>query len=210
MEKRIDFNLSTIIGNHGYPRTGHFGVTYRGVNFIKCPFDYVVYQMILEEIKPDLVIEIGTHEGGGALYISDIISKWGGKVHSIDIEKKTGELVENNPNISLFLGGYQNYDISRAQNFNKIMIVDDGSHFYHDVKGAFSKLSPLVSEGSYYIIEDGVIYFQDPNSHGGGPIKAIEEILSEDKSFIVDRKWCDFFGTNATFNTDGYLKKISI
>jgi hypothetical protein len=25
--------------------------------------------------------------------------------------------------------------------------------------------------------------------------------------FFVDRKWCDMFGKNATFNVNGYLKK---
>jgi cephalosporin hydroxylase len=203
------FNLKTIIGNYNYPRTGHFGVTYRGINFVKCPFDYVMYQMILNEVKPDLVIEIGTHEGGGALYFSDIVSKWGGQVHTIDIERKEYHpLISQDNNIKTFFDGYQNYDLQNTKWFNRILVIDDGSHHYEDVKNAFNKFSSLIEKGSYYIIEDGVIYFEDKNAHGGGPIKAINEITEEDKSFFIDRKWCDFFGVNATFNTNGYLKKL--
>lgn len=207
-KKDYSISLESIIGKPYTPLTGHFAVHYRGINYIKCPFDYVMYQMILEEVKPNLVVEIGTFNGGGALYISDIISRWGGIVHTIDIEsKELDPLVTNNPNIVLFKDGYQGYDISLAKKFNKILVIDDGSHYYHDVKDAFNKFNELVSLNSYYIVEDSVIYFEDPNSHGGGPIKAIEEIIQENTDFEIDRYWCDFFGTNATFNTDGYLKK---
>ena len=42
--------------------------------------------MIICEVKPDLVIEIGTNIGGGALYIADLLDSLGkGIVHTIDI-----------------------------------------------------------------------------------------------------------------------------
>jgi cephalosporin hydroxylase len=208
MKKEYSLNLKSIIGNPNHPRSGHFGVYYRGVNYVKCPFDYVIYQMLLEEVKPDLVIEIGTFNGGGALYISDIISRWGGVVHTIDIEnKELDPLIEKNSNIFTFNDGYQGYDINLSKKFSKILVIDDGSHYYHDVKSSFEKFNGVVSLGSYFIVEDGAIYFESPDSHDGGPIKAIEEILKETQDFEIDRHWCDFFGTNATFNTDGYLKK---
>ncbi len=208
MEKKNNFNLETITGK-SEEKTGHFGVKYRGIRYVKCPFDYVIYQMILEEIKPDLVVEIGTFQGGGALYIADIISKWGGIVHTIDIVNCVeDEIVEEHPNIFLFRNGYQGYDTSLAKEFKRVLVIDDGSHYSYDVKEAFEKFNHLVCQGSYYIIEDGSIYFTDPSSLEGGPVKAIEEILSENSKFQIDRKWCDFFGLNATFNTDGYLRRM--
>ncbi len=33
---------------------GHHLITYRGVKAIKCPFDYVIYQMMIFDLKPDL------------------------------------------------------------------------------------------------------------------------------------------------------------
>src|SRR5689334_23622750 len=73
------FDLGTIY-------EGHHNVTYRGVKAVRCPFDYVLYQMMINEVKPDLIIEIGTHRGGGSLYLADILATIGdGIVHTIDI-----------------------------------------------------------------------------------------------------------------------------
>ena len=86
-DEKVKFDSSTI-------SDGHLKVTYRGVSACRCPFDYCIYQMIHFKIKPDLVIEIGTSHGGGALYIADLMNIIGhGIVHSIDIEKKTEDLV---------------------------------------------------------------------------------------------------------------------
>ena len=44
--------------------------------------------------------------------------------------------------------------------------------------------------------------------YNGGPVRAIHEFLKHTPHFKIDRSWCDFFGKNATFNIDGYLKRI--
>lgn len=209
--KKYSFDLNSIQGNPSWPQTGHFAVSYRGVNYIKCPFDYVIYQMLLEEVRPDLVIEIGTHCGGGALYLADIVSRWGGVVHTIDIQDETvqSELVTQNPNIFLFYEGYQKYDLNRAKEYKNVLVIDDGSHYYQDVVDAFEKFRHLVSPDSYYIIEDGAIYFQDSLAYEGGPLRAIEELLTSNPDFQIDRRWTDLFGLNATFNTNGYLRRTA-
>jgi cephalosporin hydroxylase len=88
-------------------------------------------------------------------------------------------------------------------------VIDDGSHQYHDVKMAFEKFKDVVSLNSYYIIEDGgLTELGYGETHNGGPLRAIEEIMKNTNQYEIDRKWCDFFGKNATFNTNGFLKKI--
>ena len=39
---------------------GHHNVLYRGVKAIRSPFDYVIYQMIVAELQPDLASRAGT------------------------------------------------------------------------------------------------------------------------------------------------------
>ncbi|MBI2120785.1 MAG: hypothetical protein HYT94_04145 [Parcubacteria group bacterium] len=200
-DERISFDTQTIYN-------GHFNVTYRGVRAIKCPFDYVMYQMIISELKPDLVIEIGTSSGGGALYMADLMNILGhGMVHTINIERKTGKLVEEHPRIKLFTDGFENYDLNETKGFSKILVIDDASHLYEDTLAAMHKMSPLVSVGSYFIVEDGIVDELGKNLNGG-PLRAIREFLSENKNFEVDRTYCDMFGKNATFNVNGYLKRI--
>jgi cephalosporin hydroxylase len=65
------------------------------------------------------------------------------------------------------IGPNQGYDVNLMSVFNTILVIDDGSHFAEDVSQAFAKFSPWVSLNSYYIIEDGVIYFEDPSAYGG-------------------------------------------
>lgn len=203
MDNSINFNIKTICD-------GHHMVKYRGVKYIRCPFDYVIYQMIINEIQPDLIIEVGTNAGGGALYMADVMDKIGkGVIHTIDINDYViSELVKTHPRIKRFLGGYQSYDLSNAKGFEKIIVIDDGSHIYEDVKNALEKFKDLPSKNSYFIVEDGILNDLGYNDYNGGPLRAIEEFLTKNKNYVIDRKWCDFFGKNATFNVNGYLKRI--
>ncbi|MBK7679345.1 MAG: class I SAM-dependent methyltransferase [Chitinophagaceae bacterium] len=191
---------------------GHHKVTYKGVPAIKCPFDYVLYQMIITEIKPDLIIEIGTNKGGSSLYLADLLElNNNGELHTIDLpDTKENELLLSHHRVKLFKEGFGGYDTSNLKNFKKIVVIEDGSHMYEDVLATMEKFAPFVTPGSYMIVEDGIVteLGLEKQFHGG-PQKAIRDFISKSKVFDIDRKWCDFFGTNATFNVNGYLKKIS-
>lgn len=188
---------------------GHDNVTYRGVKTAKCPFDYVIYQMLVLELKPDLIIEIGTNKGGSALYLADLLNLTGkGVIHTIDILDEAELVVRSHPRIKIFSKGYKDYDISLAGGYDKVLVIEDGSHQYADTLAILEKFSPVVSPGSYLIVEDGIIdELKMSANYKGGPLKAIREFLPAHPEFEIDRKWCDFFGRNATFNVDGYLKK---
>jgi len=189
---------------------GHHKTTYRGIKAIRCPFDYLIYQMIVSEVKPDLIIEIGTNNGGGALYLSDLLSFNGnGIVHTIDIVDMAQDVPKSDPRIKFFTNGWQDYDIEQAKSFKNILIIEDSSHMYEDTLNVLKKFHSLVSIGSYFIVEDGIIdELGMKKEYNGGPLKAIKEFLNENNEFEIDRKWCDFFGVNATFNVNGYLKRI--
>jgi SAM-dependent methyltransferase len=203
--KIFDINLKTI-------ELGHLNYTYRNIPTHKCPFDFATYQMIINEIKPDLIIEIGTFKGGSTLYYADLMNNLGhGEIHTINIiDDVDDELVINHPRIKRYINGYQNYDLKLAENFEKIIVIDDGSHNSFEVLEAFKKFKNLVSVNSYYIIEDGILSeLGYDETYDGGPLKVKDEILNISKNYVIDRKWCDFFGYNATFNPDGFLKRIN-
>jgi cephalosporin hydroxylase len=189
---------------------GHHKLLYKDVPIIKCPFDYVIYQMILWEVKPDLIIEIGTNRGGSALYFADLLDLIGhGQIHTIDIEDMVYDEVKKHKRINFFTDGYKKYDLKNIDGFKNILIIEDGSHTYEDVKATLSKFKSVVSKDSYFIVEDGILdKLGWKRKYNGGPNKAIKEFISQNDTYIIDRKWCDLFGTNATFNTNGFLKKI--
>ena len=189
---------------------GHHKLLYKDIPIIKCPFDYVIYQMILWEVKPDLIIEIGTNRGGSALYFADLLDIIGhGEIHTIDIEDMAYADVKKHPRIKFFKEGYQQYDLKNTEGFKKIIVIEDGSHIYEDVIETISKFNSVVSNDSYFVVEDGILdKLGWKKKYNGGPNKAIKEFIKQNDSYIIDRKWCDLFGINATFNTNGFLKKI--
>jgi len=190
---------------------GHHQVSYKGVPAVKCPFDYVLYQMLLSELQPDLVIEIGTNRGGAALYLADLLSLLGnGVLHAIDLpSNQENEALHQHPRIRVFKQGYEGYDTKEISGFKKVLVIEDGSHMYEDVLATLHKFAPLVSPGSYMIVEDGIVDDLGlAKQYNGGPQRAIREFLATNRQFSIDRRWCDFFGHNATFNVDGYLKRM--
>jgi len=191
--------------------TGHHNVTYKGVPAIKCPFDYVLYQMIVWEVKPDLIIEIGTNKGGSALYLADLLElNQKGEIHTIDLPgNKESALLYDHPRIQLFKNGFKNYNLTQLANFSSVLIIEDGSHLYEDTLEALKLFSPYVSKNSYFIVEDGIITDLGlKNEYNGGPQKAIFDFLKTNTQFQIDKKWCNFFGHSSTFNVNGYLKRI--
>lgn len=190
---------------------GHYKMKYRGVSCQKCPFDYVLYQMIIQEVKPDLIIEIGTNQGGSTLYLADLLQIYGkGQIHSIDISDSCSDLVKKHPRITLFHDGWNNYDFSLADGFKRILVIEDSSHYYQNTLDAMERFKDLVTVGSYLIVEDGIIDGLGwSKSYYGGPIKGIKEFLKSNPNFEIDPYWENFFGNSATFNTLGYLKRIS-
>ena len=189
---------------------GHHKVTYRGVKAIRCPFDYVMYQMIIAEVKPDLIIEIGTRIGGGAYYLADLLNNIGnGIVHTIDVVDEVDPIVKKHKRIKFFNNGWAGYDLELTRNYNNILIIEDASHLYEDTIGILNKFHGLVKKDSYFIVEDGIINELGlEKKYNGGPLKAIREFLATNSDYVVDKKWCNMFGRNATFNVNGYLKKI--
>jgi len=210
---------------------------YRGVSIQKFPIDYFMYQMIIHEVRPDLIIEIGTMHGGSALYLADLLVLFGiegAEVHTIDLidpfqrreyHAEQGdklnpaeatnypEIVVSHPHVKTFSGGWEDYDLSNCAGFKRIMVIDDGSHVYSDVLAAAEKFKDLISSGSYLIIEDGnALEVCDDKERrewmDGGPLRAIFEFLSKNKDFHIDFRWCDMFGVNSTFNTYGYLRRV--
>jgi|GEM_PF-4971244 len=65
----------------------HFHQQYRGLQMIKNPFDLVVYEEILWEVKPTVIIEIGSWQGGLTRWLCDRMQMIGteAKIITIDI-----------------------------------------------------------------------------------------------------------------------------
>ena len=193
---------------HGIDR-GHHKVSYRGIKCVKCPLDYVMYQMLLFEVQPDLLIEVGSYMGGAAMYYADLMDIAGkGEIHSINIKDELDRR-SMHPRIRFSFDGWENYKLPEPGQYKTVMVIEDSVHTYQNTLSVMKTFAPVVTVGSYLVVEDGIIEALGlAKEYGGGPGRAIEEFLPENPNFVIDHRWTDMFGKNATFNINGYLKRI--
>lgn len=185
--------------------------TWFGVRTQKCPLDLWIYQEIIYELRPDVIIETGTLNGGSALFLAslcDLLKK--GKVITIDISNKKAR--PRHPRIQYLLGSSISEGVvegvSRMLHPKDIvMVILDSDHSKNHVLHELRTYSRFVTRGSYLIVEDTNI-----NGHpvypefGPGPMEAVEEFLKETNEFVVDSGRERLY---LTFNPRGYLRKIA-
>jgi cephalosporin hydroxylase len=182
-----------------------------GVKAYKSPLDAWILQEILFEVKPDVVVEIGSAEGGSTLYIASLMDLIGkGKVLSIDIDRTRFAAVHSR-NVTLTGDSSSAPIVSQATEVcrgQSVLVVHDGDHRKEPVLRDLEAYAPLVSVGSYLIVEDGVIDLFRPGDgiggFGDGPLAASEDFLARHPEFEVDASRERYL---ATYNPRGYLRR---
>jgi cephalosporin hydroxylase len=184
--------------------------TYFGVKAAKNPLDAWIYQEILFETKPDVIIEIGNLFGGGALALAhfcDILGK--GKVIGLDIDhSKISPVVRKHLRITLMQGdACALYDkvLALISPEDKVLVIEDSSHTYENTFKVLRTYSPLIKPGLYMIVEDSICHHGLDVGPAPGPYEAIERFVAENENFIIDRSKEEFL---ITWNPKGYLKRI--
>jgi len=181
-----------------------------GIPAYKCPLDLWIYQEIIFELRPDIIIECGTASGGSALFLAsicDLVNK--GKIITIDTEDRKGR--PEHERIVYLLGSSTSREIgekvrSLTRNEDKVMVILDSDHRKEHVLKELGIYGKFVTKGSYITVEDTNI-----NGHpvapefGPGPMEAVEEFLEENEDFVMDKDREKFY---LTFNPSGYLKRI--
>jgi cephalosporin hydroxylase len=182
-----------------------------GVRVLKCPLDLWIYQEILVELRPDLIIESGTLHGGSALYFASICDLIGtGEVVTIDVELYPDRPVH--PRITYIQGSSVAHGTAErireyAKSKQTVLVVLDSDHTLEHVHLELEIYSEYVTPGSYIIVEDTNI-----NGHpvyddfGPGPMEAVDRFLIAHPEFTIDRAREKFL---VSFNPRGYLLKAT-
>ena len=186
----------------------HFNMKWLGKRAEKTPFDCWVYQEIIWETSPDVIIEIGNYGGGSTLFLANILDACGkGRVLAVDIDHSLIDFTH--PRIEWIEGDAQGvFSIvkSRIKQTERVMVIEDSSHTKENTLALLRLYGPLVSEGCYYIVEDTILEYDFPFKGAmPGPLEATKEFLKENDEFIIDRQREKFI---LSYNTDGYLKRI--
>jgi cephalosporin hydroxylase len=182
---------------------------YRGVTTWKCPLDLWIYQEIIHELQPDLIVETGTAYGGGALYLSDLCDVVGnGHVVTIDITDRAGAV--SHPRLTKVLGSsadpaVRDRVLAEAPARGTVMVILDSDHTEDHVLAELRLWADVVTPGSYLIVEDTNI-----NGHpvfaefGPGPAEAVARFKRERPEFSADPSREKLL---LTWNPGGYLRR---
>lgn len=175
----------------------------------KCPLDLWVYQEILVETTPDVIIECGTCLGGSTLFLASVCELLGrGRVVSIDIAEQPGR--PQHGRIRYVHGDSAGADLvadvkRTLAPGERVMVILDSDHQCSHVLAELSAWANIVTPGCYLIVEDTLV-----NGHpvakdfGPGPMEALRAFLQTRDDFVIDPARERFL---LTLNPSGFLRR---
>ena len=183
--------------------------TYFGVPALKNPIDFWVYQEIINEVRPTLIIEIGNNFGGSTLALAHLMDLVGsGRVIGIDIEHdRIYPQVRSHPRITLLEGdacSMMEQVRLLVSPHDRVMVIEDSSHTYENTLNVLRTYSSFLQSGDYFIVEDSICHHGLDVGPDPGPYEAIEEFVRESGEFEIDRGRESFL---ITWNPKGFLRR---
>jgi cephalosporin hydroxylase len=198
-----DYLPITFILSQGYKR----GLVWRGIPLGKTCWDISIYQQLLQELKPQTLIEFGTGLGGSTLFFLDHCRLFGlsTKVITMDVNHRDVNLQVLGEKSIRFIHG----DVKKiaatlpAQELATFphpwLIVED---CHQEVPLIVRHLHPHMVSGDYLIIEDIA-------TSEKGSFEILQAIQSlPPGSLMVDTFYTDMFGHNITCAPDSIFRKM--
>jgi len=199
-------------------RSGASGqLNWRGDPVLKNPCDLWMVVELFQRLKPTVIIETGTHHGGSASFYADMLRMLDvpASVVTIDLNPKWSFDPVTKGIVSVV--GYSTDDavteqvkqaVARAiaKHPGHVMVMLDSAHNEENVSREIELYSPMVTVGSYLIVEDTNVngHPSSPN-FGPGPWEAADKFLARQSDFVADSE-CERF--LLTFHPRGWLKRV--
>lgn len=173
--------------------------------------DLWTIQETIADLRPSLIVETGTNRGGSSLFYAHLLDLLAtdGRIVTIDIARQH-EL--RHPRVTYLLGDSTSEPIAAqvramaAASPGPVFVILDSDHSRDHVAKELEIYAPLVTPGSYVMVQDGSIdtmsYFKRDRP---GPLPAIHRFLAAHPEFEIDREKCDRF--LVTHHPDGWLRR---
>lgn len=182
-----------------------------GHDILKSPFDCWIYQEIIHEVKPDVVLELGVMFGGASHFYASILDLVGhGIVLGVDITLSKVRTIDND-RIRYIEGSTTDpaifEQVREIVEGKKVVVVADSDHEKNHVLQEIRMYSPFVPVGSYFVVEDSLNdpmhWHPVPNE---GPQAAAIAFLDETDEFVADVRWAERYVLS--LNPMGYLRRV--
>jgi cephalosporin hydroxylase len=156
------------------------------------PLDAWVLQEVISKLRPDLIVETGTYEGGSAFYYATLCELLGnGRIVSIDVGARS---TVPHDRITYISGSSVDEsivrrvrDLSAELQARKVLVVLDSDHSASHVRAELEAYAPLVKPGSYIHVQDGILDDLPRFSEWRpGPTVAVNDFLAAHPEFERD------------------------
>lgn len=189
---------------------------YRGLRFLKSPFDVPLYLDLVDRLRPQTVVEIGTKEGGSALWLADTLRAHGihGCVLSIDVASAPAV---SDPMIKFLRGDARNLaqvlsEQVLASLARPLLVIEDSAHVFETTRAVLDFFHPHLAIGDYVVVEDGIVADlpgEQYRRYDNGPNRAVADFLNRHSGeYAIDVGLCDRYGYNATWSPNAWLRRI--
>ncbi len=178
------------------------------------PIDAWVIQEVLIDIQPDIIIELGTYKGGGAVFYASIMKfyadeKPNAKIITVDPSpaidiSKVGMKIWNEkvvqiqgmPTDPVILKTINSF-VEEARSENPdivVMVIEDSIHYYQVVMDNIQTYWKFVTAGSYLLVQDtklkriGDAGITPGYAEGNNPQRAVLDFMRDYEAYFeVDR-----------------------
>jgi len=207
----------------------HFEESYAGIPMLQFPEDLRVFEHLLWQARPNVVIEIGVQSGGGALWFRDrlrTLQCYGldgqPRVIAIDIDvsaaadalrsvdpdfAETITLIEGDvldPRLPARVG-------ETITSADRCMVVEDSAHTYETTRAALEGFARFVAPGGFLIVEDGCVDVESMRADPKWPrgvLPALSDWLAtpRGRDFVI-RRDLEIYGISC--HPQGYLQRAA-
>ena len=183
-----EFGVDVLLTCQGAP----FPLRWRDLPLMKTVFDFAIYPQLLADVRPQSIFEIGSGSGASAIWLADHAAMIGAPCHVYSVDRERANT--SHPGVTFYQG-----DCARPDTLFEAAVLRSAPHPWLVVEDAHANVAAVLGHfhgflhaGDYLYVEDSEIKRDD-----------IAQFLSgRDGCYLVDTRYTDFFGRNATAALD--------
>jgi cephalosporin hydroxylase len=212
----------------GWDQKYTYTFTWLGRPVIQFPEDMLRTQEVIYRLRPDVIVETGVAHGGSLVFYASLCQLLGtGRIVGVDVEirppnRRAVEAHPLAPLISLVEGDSVapgTLDRIRAliRPGETVLVILDSCHTRAHVLAELRAYAPLVTPGSYVIVQDGVMAdLMDvprgkPEWADDNPVSAVSDFLADHPEFTQEAPPWQFnespLRDPVTYSPGGWLRR---